>query len=76
MARDRTRCPNCGERVLPFAAGCAICGADLDVKRFDSGPTIFQRIGSWFSSIGFGPAVSGGTVVAVLVIAYVLLYVL
>jgi uncharacterized protein (DUF983 family) len=76
MARDRTRCPSCGERVLPFAAGCAICGADLDTTRFDSGPSALQRVGSWFSSIGFGPTVSGTTLVAVLVIGYVVLYVL
>jgi uncharacterized protein (DUF983 family) len=76
MTRDRSRCPNCGERVMPLAAGCSICGADLDPKRWDTGPSLFQGIGSWFSSIGLGPALSGGTVVAVLVIAYVLLYVL
>jgi uncharacterized protein (DUF983 family) len=61
VPRDRTRCPNCGERVLPFAAGCAVCGADLDTTRFDSGPSIFNRIGSWISAIGFGPTVSGAT---------------
>jgi uncharacterized protein (DUF983 family) len=72
---DRSRCPNCGERVQPFAAGCAICGADLDTKRWDTGPSVLQRVGSWFGSIGFGPALSGTTVIAVLVIAYVLLYV-
>ena len=76
MGRDRSRCPNCGERVLPFAAGCAICGADLDTARFDRGPSLLQRLGSWFSAITFGPAMSGATVVAVLVIGYVLLYVL
>ena len=76
MPRDRSRCPKCGERVQPFAAGCAICGADLDTRRWDAGPSAFQRAGSWFGSIGFGPKVSGGTVVAVLVIVYVLLYVL
>jgi predicted amidophosphoribosyltransferase len=76
MTRDRTRCPNCGERVQPLAAGCAICGADLDTTRWDSGPSLFQRIGSWFTAFGFGPRVSGATVVAVLVIVYVLLYVL
>ena len=75
MSRDRSRCPNCGERVLPLAAGCAICGADLDPARWDTGPSVFQRAGSWFSSIGFGSAVSGGTLVAVLVIAYLLMYV-
>ena len=76
MPRDRTRCPSCGERVLPFAAGCAICGADLDTTRFDSGPTLLNRIGSWISSVGFGPSLSGATVIAVLVIVYLLLYVL
>jgi hypothetical protein len=74
--RDRSRCPNCGERVQPFAAGCAICGADLDPKRWDSGPSVLQRAGSWFSSLGFGATVSGTTLVAVLLIAFVFLYVL
>jgi uncharacterized protein (DUF983 family) len=40
--RDRTRCPQCGERVMPLAAGCAVCGADLDTTRFDSGPSLLQ----------------------------------
>lgn len=31
---DLTRCPNCGERVSAFAAGCSQCGADLDISRF------------------------------------------
>jgi predicted nucleic acid-binding Zn-ribbon protein len=26
-------CPTCGERVSAFAAGCSICGADLDPRR-------------------------------------------
>ena len=29
MFRDPNVCPKCGSRVSPFAAGCAICGADL-----------------------------------------------
>jgi hypothetical protein len=33
MPRDPNRCPNCGERVSPFAAGCALCGAELDPHR-------------------------------------------
>ena len=73
MARDRSRCPNCGERVLPFAAGCAICGADLDTTRFDSGPSALQRAGSWFSAIGFGPGVSVTTLVIGIVVVYLLL---
>jgi hypothetical protein len=28
-----SRCPNCREPVSPFAAGCAICGADLEAAR-------------------------------------------
>ena len=28
-----SRCPNCGEPVSQFAAGCAICGADLERHR-------------------------------------------
>src|SRR3954466_16263195 len=27
------RCPRCGEPVSQFAAGCAICGADLEAAR-------------------------------------------
>jgi len=32
MASAR-RCPACGATVTPFAAGCAICGADLEAHR-------------------------------------------
>lgn len=39
---------------MPFAAGCSICGADLDTKRWDTGPSLPQRIGSWFSALTFG----------------------
>jgi hypothetical protein len=28
-----TRCPGCGEPVSVFAAGCAICGSDLEQHR-------------------------------------------
>jgi hypothetical protein len=27
------KCPNCGEPVSQFAAGCAVCGADLEAHR-------------------------------------------
>ena len=43
---DRSRCPNCREPVSPFAAGCAVCGTDLDPKRWDTGPSVTNRIGS------------------------------
>jgi DNA-directed RNA polymerase subunit RPC12/RpoP len=38
-------CPYCGSRITPFAAGCAYCGADLDVRRNQS-PSLPQRVGS------------------------------
>ena len=33
VRRSYSRCPNCGEPVSQFAAGCAICGADLEAYR-------------------------------------------
>jgi hypothetical protein len=39
------RCPRCKERVTPFAAGCAICGSDLDPNR-DKRVPLGRRIGS------------------------------
>jgi len=36
-------CPQCGERVTPFAAGCALCGADLDPKRWQRPPSVRHR---------------------------------
>ena len=33
MPRAISRCPNCREPVSQFAAGCAICGTDLDAAR-------------------------------------------
>jgi hypothetical protein len=50
---DRSRCPSCGERVSPYAAGCAICGADLDPSRWDTGPGASQRAGSFLSALTF-----------------------
>jgi hypothetical protein len=33
MPRAISRCPQCGEPVTPYAAGCAICGADIEGAR-------------------------------------------
>src|SRR4051794_1246745 len=33
MARAISKCPKCGEPVSPFAAGCAVCGTDLEAAR-------------------------------------------
>jgi len=54
MPRDRSRCPNCGERVSPYAAGCAVCGADLDPSRWDSGPSAGRRLVSSLNAFSFG----------------------
>jgi hypothetical protein len=35
MARAITKCPDCGSTVSQFAAGCAICGANLTAARQD-----------------------------------------
>jgi len=37
-------CPNCGERVSAFAAGCALCGADLDPRRGQGQPALGQGL--------------------------------
>ncbi len=41
--------------MSPYAAGCAVCGADLDPSRWDSGPSRLSQAGSWLSALGFGP---------------------
>jgi hypothetical protein len=28
-----SKCPDCGQSVSAFAAGCAVCGADLEAER-------------------------------------------
>jgi predicted amidophosphoribosyltransferase len=69
--RDPNRCPQCGERVLPLAAGCSLCGASLDITRYDRGPGPLQRLGSWFGAVSYGPRISVGAFVAVAIGAYV-----
>lgn len=40
--------------MSPYAAGCAVCGADLDVGRWDSGPGFGRRAVSWLNALSFG----------------------
>jgi predicted amidophosphoribosyltransferase len=40
---DPARCPNCGERVTPYAAGCSLCGAALDPARWQRPPGWLDR---------------------------------
>jgi predicted amidophosphoribosyltransferase len=42
--RDPGRCPDCGERVTPYAAGCALCGADLDPRRWQPRPSPVRKL--------------------------------
>ena len=57
---DRSRCPQCRERVSPYAAGCAVCGADLDPSRWDTGPGLGNRVGSTLSALTYrGPSGNG-----------------
>jgi hypothetical protein len=44
LIRDPGRCPDCGERVTPYAAGCALCGADLDPRRWQTPPSPVRRV--------------------------------
>jgi predicted amidophosphoribosyltransferase len=44
-------CPNCGERVSAFAAGCALCGAELDPRRGQAPPTVADRTRRLFGSL-------------------------
>jgi predicted nucleic acid-binding Zn-ribbon protein len=39
-------CPRCGEPVSAFAAGCALCGADLDPRRAQRPQAASQRVRS------------------------------
>lgn len=75
LLSDPSRCPRCHERVTPFAAGCAICGTDLDLRRFDRGPTAMQRIESQLAALRLGsrPVYRGVTVILVAVLAYAIL---
>ena len=45
MPRVIDKCPQCGAHVSQFAAGCAICGADLVAARAGRGDTLGDRIG-------------------------------
>ena len=65
---DRSRCPSCGERVSPYAAGCAVCGADLDPGRWDTGPGAAQRVGSFLSALTFGSELGKWLLIAVLLL--------
>lgn len=66
---DPNRCPGCGERVSAYAAGCAVCGYDLEAHRRRPARRPRVRLPAAV------PDVERGLVVAVLiVVALVLLF--
>jgi hypothetical protein len=62
------RCPNCRERVTPYAAGYALCGADLDPTRTHHVP-ISRRVGSAWDAFSHRPDLNVFAI-AVVVLAY------
>lgn len=70
---DRSRCPSCGERVSPYAAGCATCGADLDPARWDTGPGVVQQAGSWLGALTRG-ALPVWAIWAIVILAVAVMY--
>jgi uncharacterized OB-fold protein len=68
---DPTRCPRCGERVTPYAAGCAICGADLDPSRTEHVP-ISRRVGSTWDAFSVRPDLIVLALVVLVVVSWLL----
>ena len=70
MPRSRpNRCPGCGEHVTPYAAGCALCGADLDPDRNRHVP-LSRRIGSAWDAFGVRTDLIVLAIVVVVVLSY------
>jgi hypothetical protein len=70
MPRTRpNRCPQCGEHVSPYAAGCAICGADLDPDRTNHVP-LSRRIGSAWDAFSVRTELIVLAIIVVVLISY------
>jgi predicted amidophosphoribosyltransferase len=63
------RCPECGEHVSPYAAGCALCGADLDPARTRHVP-LSRRIGSAWDAFTVRTELVVLAIVVVVVVSY------
>jgi hypothetical protein len=44
MPRAVNVCPHCGASVTPYAAGCSVCGADLERLRRQRARSVSQRL--------------------------------
>jgi predicted amidophosphoribosyltransferase len=64
-----TRCPQCREHVSPYAAGCALCGADLDPDRTRHVP-LSRRIGSAWDAFSVRTELIVLAIVIVLLVSY------
>jgi hypothetical protein len=65
------RCPHCRERVTPYAAGCALCGADLDPHRGDHVP-LSRRIGSAWDAFTVRPELIVLAILLVVAVSYLM----
>jgi hypothetical protein len=63
------RCPDCGEHVSPYAAGCAICGADLDPDRTNHVP-LSRRVGSAWDAFSVRTDLIIVAIVVLVVLSY------
>ncbi len=63
------RCPGCGEHVSPFAAGCAVCGAELDPDRTRHVP-LSRRIGSAWDAFGVRTELVVLAIVVIVLVSY------
>ena len=70
MPRTRpNRCPQCGEHVSPYAAGCALCGAALDPDRTRHVP-LSRRVGSAWDAFSVRTDLIVLAIVIVVVLSY------
>jgi hypothetical protein len=63
--------PRCGEHVSPFAAGCALCGADLDPDR-DRHIPLARRLGSAWDAFSVSPQLIVLAIAVVVLVSYAL----
>ena len=64
------RCPQCRSHVSPFAAGCALCGADLDPDRTRHVP-LSRRIGSAWDAFSVRTELIVLAIVVIVLLSYV-----
>jgi hypothetical protein len=66
---DPTRCPTCRERVSPYAAGCAFCGAELDIRRHDRVPVGRRLVSAW-QAFSFRPDLVLAAIVLIVLLGW------